>query len=109
MWLAEAVATNRLLLLFPLAIMLKCSKFSNSQIFMIFGLSSFLDPWPQWHKELTDCLRSKPEHQSNIFGTFYNIFYKNIRTSLNVLFCQITFFCFHYFTHLSLCFSNISY
>ena len=71
-WLAEAVATNHLLLRFPPAIMPKCSKFSNSQKFMIFGLSNILDPWPKWHKELTDGLSSKnqPKHRSNIFGTF---------------------------------------
>ena len=62
---------------------------------------------------MTFAVRSQPEHQSNIFGTSYNIFYKNIRTSLNVFICDIftdnIFFWFHYFTHLSLCFANISY
>ena len=69
MWLAEAVATNHLLLRFPPAIMPKCSKFSNSQKFMIFGLSNILDPWPQWHKELTDGLSSKKSTKASIKHT----------------------------------------
>ena len=93
MWLAEAVATNHLLLLSPPAIIPKCSKFSNSQIFMIFGLSNILDPWPQWHKELTDDLSSKKSTTASIkhtvFGTFLNIIYINIQTSLNVFIYDI--------------------
>ena len=36
------------------------------QKFMIFGLSNILDPWPQWHKELTDGLSSKKSTKASI-------------------------------------------
>ena len=90
MWFAEAVATNHLLLRFPPTIMPKCSKFSNSQKFMILGLSNILDPWPQWHKELADGLSSKKSTKASI-KHIWNIFYKNIRTSLNDFICEIFF------------------
>ena len=88
-WLAEA-ATNHFLLRFPPAIMPKYSKFSNSQKFMIFGLSNI--PWPQWHKELTDGLSSKKSTKASIkhIWNILEYFYKNLQTSLNDLF--VTFF-----------------
>ena len=62
MWLVEAVATNHLLLLFPPAIMPKLFQILK----FFFGLSNILDPWPQWHKELTDGLSSKKSTKASI-------------------------------------------
>ena len=95
MWLAEG-AKNHFLLRFPPAIMPKYSKFSNSQKFMIFGLSNI--PWPQWHKELTDGLSSKKSTKASIkhIWNILEYFYKNLRTSLNDFICDILTFFFHY-------------
>ena len=93
-WHNEAVATNHLLLLFPLSNhalnvpnsqILKYSWSLACLIFLILGLSGIRN------SQMALAVRSQPEHQSSIFGTFYNIFYKNIRTSLNVFICDIFF------------------